>query len=95
MALSNKQREEMRSEIIGPCSKKEKTECRNLLKKQKEPLESLEYWKLFDTPDSDEFRQIAFDPENASWTKTGCDVFGISTITFAEFKSKYFSNATK
>ena len=95
MTLTNEQREEMRKCIIGPCSENEKKECRKLLKRIKEPIEMLEYWDLFDRPDSDEFRQIAFDPENLQWTKTGIDLFGISTITFPDFKSKYLSDATK
>ena len=79
----------MRRCIVGPCTEAEKQAVRDGLEYWNEPIESMDMWDFLDTSDPAQFNQIAFEMPSHEWTKTGNDVYGVSTITAADFIKTY------
>lgn len=83
MKLTNKQREEMRKCVVGPCTFQEKQDMREWLGKIGERIEPDRFWnwKKLDL--------VRFDTDYHEWWSTG----QVSNISFQDFKTKYIDAA--
>lgn len=71
--------EQMRLEVVGPCTVEENTELRAFLEGLGEPVEGIDWWNMFN------FNIVRYSGFHEEWLATTAD----PTITFTDFKSKY------